>query len=136
MTQIEKYFFLFIDTFYGNFLLSFESDFAFSTLIAFDYPKSALLFISLCATILAGIANYTLGVVAYNIFIKNSNIGQLKYQHYKQIWEKYHLTFFWLCFSSFFAKIIITLCGLMHFKMPRSLILLILFRGIYYLLFS
>jgi membrane protein YqaA with SNARE-associated domain len=132
MTLAEKYWFLFVDTFFGNFIFSLQNEFAFSALATFGTSKNIVLLITLSAVMFSGIVNYVIGASIYNILIKYTAISKLRYQYFQQLFSQYHLLVFWLCFSGFFAKIFITLCGFLAFKMFRSLLLLMFFRVIYY----
>ncbi len=132
MTLAEKYWFLFVDTFFGNFIFSLQNEFAFSALATFGAPKNIVLLITLSAVMFSGIVNYVIGASIYNILTTYKEIPEIRYQYFQQLFNKYHLLVLWLCFSSFFAKVLITLCGFLAFKMFRSLLLLMFFRTIYY----
>ena len=135
MSLTEKYLLLFIDTFHGNFALSVSDGFAFGIMSAFGYPLVMLIMVVICAALAAGGINYLLGRIIYNICFKYAGPAtKARYETLQQIWEKYYLLGFILCIAPLFAKLWMVVCGILRFSFWRSIILLTVFRAIYYLM--
>ena len=134
MNISEKYFLLFTDTFYGNFTLSMQEDFAFTVMQKFGENTYFFWTATLLGVLCAGMVNYLLGYVVYNMFIKYaSQDTTTRYQEMQSIWKRIYLLPFGLCLIPLGAKIIILFCGVLRFRFLRSLLLLLILKYVYYL---
>ena len=125
----EKYFLLFVDTLYSNFLLCVKEDFAFSTMQNFGYDMRLVWPITLGAIFVALIVNYIFGVLLAKIFEAENNKS---YQMYQNLWHKYYLVIFIFALLPIAAKAIIVICGFFRFKFLRSLFLALIIKLFYY----
>lgn len=133
MTVNEKYLFLFIDTFYGNLILSIQDDFAFKAMNIFGHNGLTTWTITLFAVLLAGLGNYLFGYVLYNIFIKHaSDATKTQYLQIGAVWSKFHIIALCFCIMPIMAKLLILLCGFIRFRLLRCLMILTACKYAYY----
>jgi membrane protein YqaA with SNARE-associated domain len=133
MNLVEKYIFLFVDTFYGNFIFTTDYEWALVVMKDFGYLNHITWMIALLAVACVGMTNYLIGVIFYNIFIKYSlSDSVLRYQNIKNVWQKYYFLVLPFCFMPPFAKTLIVFCGFLRFKLLRSLLFLLIFKSLYY----
>jgi membrane protein YqaA with SNARE-associated domain len=134
MNLNEKYVLVFTDTLYSNLILSTQEDFAFAAMYKFGHHTTFLWEVTILATLCAGAVNYALGKTAYNMFLKAANQDTTdRYYAIQSIWRKFYLLPFALCLVPSLSKFIILFCGVVNFKFLRSLLLLLIFKYVYYL---
>lgn len=141
MRPIEKLSFLFIDTFYNNLILSFDSEIAFWAIYEFDGLSQSVVVVGLAAIICAVVANYSFGVVLHNMFIKGTQGDRLlKYNSLGNMWQRWHMTLFCLCLVPNVYKVFLVLCGFLRFNFPRTImivgffkIVMIILSGVYHI---
>jgi membrane protein YqaA with SNARE-associated domain len=136
MSLIEKYLFLLVDTFYGNFALSANEEMAIWVMNDFKETSDVVWLITFLGVILAALTNYLMGVITNNIFIRYATeANTIRYENIKKIWAKYHFVMLLLCFIPTFAKTLLVLCGFLKFRLVRSVLFLLVAKSAYYLYF-
>jgi len=134
MTLNEKYLLVFTDTFSGNLVLSMQEDFAFTVMHKFGHHTSFLWIATMLAIFCAGIINYLLGYSLYNMFLKDASQATIiRYCNIQSVWRKFYIIPFFLCLVPNIAKFVILFCGVVKFRFLRSLLLLLVFKYVYYL---
>jgi len=129
MSPIDKLSFLFTDTFYSNLILSFDSEIAFWTIYEFDGLSQMVVIVGLAAIVFAMLANYFLGVVLYSIFIKGIRSDSLvKYNSLSDMWQRWHMTLFYLCLVPNAYKVLLVLCGFLKFNFPKTMTMVAFFK--------